>query len=234
MGPIVSPVVRHSVLEAVRSCCCHLPAQLTFLPMWPAGPFSFMEPARSCLPSAELIRSSAFFLPYQARGANLLVVPGREAHVGPANGHGSLQPAASECPVSLQELPLGSLLLLGSAGGMNGCSCFPHASPMRTVSLTCLSALASLPSPILPLWGRQSLLGLSLPTHTTHPKWFPPFTASQGVVFLFSQGLHRRLSLQGQKAFGVVRWMVAQEPFPGPGFSIPWPLLDRGSCALWT
>lgn len=103
-------------------------AQLTFLPMWPAGPFSYMEPARSCLPSAELIRSSAFFLPYQALGANLLVVPGREAHVGPANGHGSLQPAASECLVSLQELPLRSLLLLGSAGGMNGCSCFPSLS----------------------------------------------------------------------------------------------------------
>lgn len=78
-GPIVSPVVRRCVLEAVRSCCCHLPAPLTFLPMWPAGPFSFMEPARSCLPSAELTRSSASFLPYQALGGKPVVVPGREA-----------------------------------------------------------------------------------------------------------------------------------------------------------
>lgn len=56
------------VPEAVKSCCCHLPAQLTFLPMWPAGPFSFKEPARSCLLSLSSSRALLSFLPYQARG----------------------------------------------------------------------------------------------------------------------------------------------------------------------
>lgn len=225
MGPVVSPVVRCCVLEAVRSCCCHLPAQLTFLPTWPAGPFSFLEPARSCLPSAELIRSSAFF-PIRPLGQTAgCAMWGLQM----AMAASSWQHLNAQFPSTVSL----SLLLLGSAGGINGCSCFPHASPLRTVSAH-LSVLASLPSPILPLWGQHSLLGLSLPTHTAHPKWFPPFTASWGVVFLFFQGLHRRLSLQGQKALGVVSWMVAQEHFPGPGFSIPWPQLDRGSCALWT
>lgn len=44
-------------------------SHLTFLPVPPAGPFSSLEPAGSCLPSAELIQSSASSLPYQALGA---------------------------------------------------------------------------------------------------------------------------------------------------------------------
>lgn len=92
-------------------------SRLTFLPMPPAGPFSLLEPVGSCLTSAELIRSSALSIPYQAFW-------GKRAR-GP-----SLCGAASECPVSLRGLPVpaSSWLRLSSAGGHNG---RPHASARK-------------------------------------------------------------------------------------------------------
>lgn len=177
-----------------------------------------MKPAWSCLTSAEFIQSPTCFL-IKPFGADRLVVPGRETCVAPALGQGSLQLAPPECPISLQELPLPCCL---AGWRCAPCSCFPHPhlSQEGGVSPTHLS-LPGVASP--PSFSDTFSLGAcraSLDSPNSHNT---PYAVSSlhsllgcGLSY-FSKGLTRRLLPQGQKALGVVGWMVAQEHFPGLG-----------------
>lgn len=80
-----------------------------------------------------------------------------------------------------------------------------HLSP-RVVASLAISGTSSL--------GASREPPCSLPADR-HSKWFPPGCGLSCV----SKGLDRRLLPQGQKALGLVGWMLAQALFPCPGFS---------------
>ena len=126
---------------------------LTFLPVWPAGPFSFTEPAGSCLTAAELLQSSAFFLPYWALLAQACwsCLAGRPSSgpplvgltcVGPVTRPWQPPAGAMRVPGFPTGPPLSPLLLgSGSTGGVNGRSCSPHTSPVRVTAYPALLSL---------------------------------------------------------------------------------------------
>lgn len=152
--------------------------------MWPAGPFSFREPAGSCLTSAELIWSSASSLSGPLGQAYWLCLAGK-----PAWGlHRGRQPPAGT--IGVPGLPAGpaslSVLLLGSGptGGMKGHSCSPHASALRVTMFPAHLPLCVVASPAISdtssLGPSRASLGshsqLTLPAHTTHSlSGFLPF-----------------------------------------------------------
>nr|KAF6438054.1 hypothetical protein HJG59_008744 [Molossus molossus] len=119
-----------------------------------------MNPAWSCLTSAEFIQSPTFFL-IKPFGANQLVVPGRATSVGPAHGQGSLQLAPPECPFP-PGLPLPCCLAGLSQEGA--------ASPTPVFCSRLSAILSAIHRRYFLSWVLQGL-----PTHNT-PSWFPPFT----------------------------------------------------------
>ena len=107
---LVRPTAMVTRPGAVRSCRVILPARV---PASVACSYLFLaEPAGSCLTFAELVQSSACFLPYWAREAVLETAPHGPSPVwGLDPGHGGLRLAPSaQCPC----WPAVSLWLLGS------------------------------------------------------------------------------------------------------------------------
>lgn len=97
----------------------------------------FLSGSLPGLVSPLLSSSRVLLLPYQALWGMPTGCAWQGGLCGACIGHGSLQLAPSECPVSLQGTSSLSLQLLGSgsAGGTKGRSCSPHTAPLRvTVS----------------------------------------------------------------------------------------------------
>lgn len=200
---------------------------------WPAGPFSFLEPAGSCLTSAGLIQSSASFLTRPFR-ASLLVTPGRETC-----GASSMATAASSWHHLSARFPYGACVSAPDAAWLRlsrrrGWSeLLPRASPLRVTTFP-----RSPVSVQLPLWpsqtlraSRASLGSLPAPQHT-RSGFFPSSLLGCGLSYL-SKGLNRRLLPQGQKA------LLSSRMDGGPGtfsrlwvLQIPGLLLDGGSLTL--
>lgn len=94
-GPLIRRPVAQALHPGAGEVMLLSSSCLTFfLPMAPAGPFSLLEPVGSCLASAELIRSSALSVPYQA-------LWGKRAR-GAFSAQGSIRvpsfPAGPACP----------------------------------------------------------------------------------------------------------------------------------------
>lgn len=165
-------------LEAVRSCCCHLPCSYS---CQQACKLLFLrEPAGSCLTSAELIQSSACFLPLLGPfGASLSVMPDREAPSRQpsralACGACTLAMAASGLhPAPSVPRPAVSLWLLAQAQqGVSGPLLAPRLSREGGhISSSWQSSACGVASSHLATysWGQQSLLLSSRTTKTyTH------------------------------------------------------------------
>lgn len=126
----------------------------------------FLSGSLPGLVSSLLSSSRVLLLPYQAPWGMPTGCAWQGGLCGACIGHGSLQLAPSECPVSLQgtaSLSTASWLRL---------SCSPHTSPLRVTVCAHLSVCV-VASPAGRLrhflsWAQQSLLGPPLPQHTTH------------------------------------------------------------------
>lgn len=142
-------------------------SRLTFLPMPPAGAFSFLEPAGSCLTAAAApIQRSAFSLLYQALWGDRARGSPR---VGPSLGGAALRPPPASMHLSAR-FPCGACLsrLLpgsGSTGSANGHNGRPMPLPASEGDCLPLTKSACMVAPPAisdsSSWGQQSLSGLS-------------------------------------------------------------------------
>lgn len=175
---------------------------LLFLPMWPAGPFSFPESAGSCLASAELIRSSACFHPYWT-------VWGQAWQGDPAQGSPSwglnlcgacnTAMAASSChPVSALSPCRPCLCPCCFLAQAQQARCWaqwlaprPSLSGEGGQSPAPLRSVCAVASPTLPLLGPAEPSWALVPTHDAHNtlQMVSSFPFKVSVFLIYPKGL---------------------------------------------